>query len=266
MHVDADRLDPRQRRDPCIDFTGPREGNAELVLLLAGRDLGVRRRRSTSGLMRTDTGATLPIAAAISLSRSSSGSLSRLKHLMPSSSPRRISATVLPTPENTILLGRNARRDRPLQLAPRHHVGARALPLRSSSAPPGWNWPSSHRPPASGCPRTPRASPAHAGAASPPNTHRTAFRPCRPAPSHRRLRRTARRRDTGNDAPRTPAGWAASMRSATSACSRHRLRSWMPSSSSFDTVENRYSAIEPRKPHGRRQHVGQLRRRSRSAM
>ena len=57
----------------------------------------------TSGLMRTDTGATLPIAAATSLSRSSSGSLSRLKHLMPSSSPRRISATVLPTPENTIL-------------------------------------------------------------------------------------------------------------------------------------------------------------------
>ena len=43
---------------------------------------------STSGLMRTETGATLPIEAAMSFSRSSSGSDSRLKHLIPSSTAR----------------------------------------------------------------------------------------------------------------------------------------------------------------------------------
>ena len=41
---------------------------------------------------------------------------------------------------------------------------------------------------------------------------------------------------------------ASSIRSATSSCSVHRWRSWMPSSCKCRTVANRYSAIEPRKP------------------
>ena len=62
-------------------------------------------RASTSGLMRTETLAVSLISAAIMERRSSSGSLSTLKHLMPTSRPRRISAIVLATPEKTILSG-----------------------------------------------------------------------------------------------------------------------------------------------------------------
>ena len=57
---------------------------------------------STSGLIRTETGANLSISAATALSRSSSGSDSTLKHRIPTSSARRISARLLPTPEKMI--------------------------------------------------------------------------------------------------------------------------------------------------------------------
>ena len=57
---------------------------------------------STSGLIRSDTGARVPIRLAISLRSSSSGSDSTLKQLIPSFSPSAISRAVLPTPENTI--------------------------------------------------------------------------------------------------------------------------------------------------------------------
>src|SRR5438552_4941460 len=54
---------------------------------------------STSGLMRKDTGAILPMLCATAASRASSPSDSTLKHRTPASSARRISATLLPTPE-----------------------------------------------------------------------------------------------------------------------------------------------------------------------
>ena len=60
---------------------------------------------STSGFTRKLMGARLPAAAATASSRSSSSSDSTLKHRMPASSASRISASRLPTPENTILRG-----------------------------------------------------------------------------------------------------------------------------------------------------------------
>lgn len=56
---------------------------------------------STSGLMRSDTGAALPIEPATSFRRCSSGMDSTLKQATPASSAKRISSALLPTPENT---------------------------------------------------------------------------------------------------------------------------------------------------------------------
>ena len=57
---------------------------------------------STSGLMRIEIGARVPLEIATSESASSSGSDSTLKQRMPLSSAKAISGLVLPTPENTM--------------------------------------------------------------------------------------------------------------------------------------------------------------------
>jgi hypothetical protein len=59
----------------------------------------------TSGFTRRLTGARAPSSTATALSTSSSGSLSTLKQWMPSSSARRISRRVLPTPEKMMSAG-----------------------------------------------------------------------------------------------------------------------------------------------------------------
>ena len=56
---------------------------------------------STSGLTRSATGATRPTSAATRASRSSSETDSTLNERIPASRPARISASDLPTPENT---------------------------------------------------------------------------------------------------------------------------------------------------------------------
>ena len=60
---------------------------------------------STSGFTRNDTGAVRPVRTATADSRSSSDADSTLKHRMPASSAASISASVLPTPENTTFAG-----------------------------------------------------------------------------------------------------------------------------------------------------------------
>ena len=60
---------------------------------------------STSGLTRIEMCAVLFIAVASADKTSSSGSDSMLMHRMSCASAARSSSTVLPTPENTILLG-----------------------------------------------------------------------------------------------------------------------------------------------------------------
>ena len=67
-----------------------------------------------------------PAATARADSSSSSGSDSTLKQWMPAASAKSISRAVLPMPENMILAGRDAGRQRAAQLAFRHHVGAGA--------------------------------------------------------------------------------------------------------------------------------------------
>ena len=58
---------------------------------------------STSGLMRSETGAVLPSRCATALILSNSGRLSTLKHLMPAFNANSISTSLLPTPEKMIL-------------------------------------------------------------------------------------------------------------------------------------------------------------------
>ena len=60
---------------------------------------------STSGFTRTDTGARFPASAAMRSMRSSSPPDSTLKQRIPAASAWRISASDLPTPENTTLPG-----------------------------------------------------------------------------------------------------------------------------------------------------------------
>ncbi|ODN70349.1 hypothetical protein A6302_02327 [Methylobrevis pamukkalensis] len=103
VHVDADDPDARQRRGPGIDPARLAPGNAELVLRLAGRDLGVGEGIDV-GIDPEATAATSPRAAAIADSASSSGSDSTLKQWMPASSASAISPAVLPTPEKAMRL------------------------------------------------------------------------------------------------------------------------------------------------------------------
>ncbi|VVN48507.1 hypothetical protein PS662_06117 [Pseudomonas fluorescens] len=58
---------------------------------------------STSGFTRNEIGARTPSSAATTCRRSSSSVDSTLKQCTPTSSARRMSSRVLPTPENTIL-------------------------------------------------------------------------------------------------------------------------------------------------------------------
>ena len=60
---------------------------------------------STSGFTRNETGAVLPSRPATRFSVSSSAADSTLKHRMPAVSAASISASVLPTPENTTFAG-----------------------------------------------------------------------------------------------------------------------------------------------------------------
>ena len=91
-------LDARQRAGVGIDLAGAGDRHAELVLRLAGRDLGVGARVDVGIDADGDRRNRAP-AEATRDSASSSGSDSTLKQAMFSSSPRFISARVLPTPE-----------------------------------------------------------------------------------------------------------------------------------------------------------------------
>ena len=67
-------------------------------------------RASMSGLTRSDTRTVRPAAAAAAEMRSISASLSALNSPMPRAMPSAISASVFPTPENTIRSGANPAR------------------------------------------------------------------------------------------------------------------------------------------------------------
>ena len=110
---------------------------------------------STSGFTRNDTGATRPTRPATAFSVSSSAADSTLKHRMPAASAASISASVLPTPENTIL--RDRRRRRALARARRRRRCRSRIPAaRGCSAPRDWSSPSSRSRRGAAFPRTRR--------------------------------------------------------------------------------------------------------------
>ena len=82
-------------------------------------------RGSMSGLTRSETRATAPRAAAAAPIRAISSSLSAFHSPIPCSSPRAISASVLPTPAKTMRSGREPGAPRGEQLAARDDVGPR---------------------------------------------------------------------------------------------------------------------------------------------
>ena len=91
---------------------------------------------STSGLIRTEARAVHPLAAAMRWMASSSARDSTLKRAMPACSAIAISASVLPTPENTILSAgipaRNARCSSPPDTM---SAPAPSSPISRSTAP-----------------------------------------------------------------------------------------------------------------------------------
>ena len=108
-----------------IDLAGARDRHAELVLGFAGGDLGVRAgidvgidaHRDARGPARLDREPRQQFELRLGLDVDAEDV---------GASAARSSASVLPTPENRILFGGNAGRQRALQLAAGHHVGAGA--------------------------------------------------------------------------------------------------------------------------------------------
>ena len=126
--VDAHHLQPGQRGGAAVAGQRLVVGDAELVVLQAGGDVGVR-----AGVdVGVDAQAHLRRAARPPPPRcdssSSSPSLSTLKQRTPACSARRISARVLPTPENTTRRGVAAGGEHALELAARDDVEAAAGP------------------------------------------------------------------------------------------------------------------------------------------
>ena len=128
MHVDAVDPHARQLRRMGIDLAGAADRNAELVLRLAGRDLGVGPGVDVRIDAQRDGGAAALWRRRWRRAASSSGSDSTLTHRMSASTAAASSASVLPTPENMIFVRRDAGRSARCQFAARHHVGAGAEP------------------------------------------------------------------------------------------------------------------------------------------
>ena len=103
MDGEPDRLERRAARACGRRRRGRmRQIDAELVLLPAGRDLGVGPRIDVGIDAERDRRASCPSAAATALSSSSSGTDSTLIWRTPWPSAKRSSAAVLPMPEKTM--------------------------------------------------------------------------------------------------------------------------------------------------------------------
>ena len=98
-------LMPGSLRGAGIDLARAADRDAELVLRLAGRDLGVGLRVDVGIDAQRDVRACGPSPRRSRTSSSSSGSDSTLKQRMPSSTASASSRAVLPTPENMIFSG-----------------------------------------------------------------------------------------------------------------------------------------------------------------
>ncbi len=175
VHVDAGDDEARQLGSPGVEAGCGLEGHAELVLGLAGGDLGVRL-ASTSGFTRKATAAGFRLAA----TRSAPGAPARtstLKSRMPSSSANAISSRLANAGEDdrsaaTPTAARGGPRPpRPCQRRrPRRARVARTATL---------NWPSPRSRSAYRGRRTPLAARCSAAPASPTNSSRPASRPPR---------------------------------------------------------------------------------------
>ena len=208
MHVDAGDVEARELGGAGIDLARAADRNAELVLGLAGRDLGVRLGIDVG----IDAHRDADVAALAGRDRRQQlelGSDSTLTQRMPSSTASASSRAVLPMPENMILSG-GMPAARARLSSPSDTTSAPAPSAPASRSPPGWNSPSwrSRRAPARR--RRPRRTPGSDAPASRSNSNRTACRPPRRDRRDRPPRRAARRRDRRNGAWRGPA-WAQSM-------------------------------------------------------
>ena len=126
MHVDAGHANARQLCGAGIDRTGARRAARRTCSPTCRSRFSHASRNRRPGLTRTEIRAVRPVSPANRDSNSSSGSDSTLMQRISAASAARSSASVLPTPENKILLRRNAGGQRALQLAARNHVRAGA--------------------------------------------------------------------------------------------------------------------------------------------
>ena len=128
MHRKPDRLDAGQRSGEAVGRDRVVDIDAELVLFLAGRDLGVGQRIDIGIDPDRDRRDPAARRRRSSLSRRSSGIDSTLIWWMPAASAASSSPRVLPTPEKMIRSRRDAGGERAAQLAFRDDVGAGAEP------------------------------------------------------------------------------------------------------------------------------------------
>ena len=117
---------PEQRARAAQDLERLADVHAELVLAQAGRDVGMRARVDVRVDAQRDARRAAARARRPRRCRAISSSLSALNSPIPCSSPSAISASLLPTPENTIRSGAKPARSAAEQLAARHDVGAGA--------------------------------------------------------------------------------------------------------------------------------------------
>jgi hypothetical protein len=126
MAVDAADVDVRQGGGLSVERPRFVVGDAELVFLEAGRDVGVCAGVDVGIDAQADRRASSRALPATALRRSSSGADSTLKHRMPVFSASSISAAVLPTPEKTIFAGIGAGGEDALEFTCRDDVEAGA--------------------------------------------------------------------------------------------------------------------------------------------